>query len=225
MLGGQQPADRELIKSWMRRDWAENLYPGASNAEGRKELEEHLDAMLDLESGPPLIELNGRLIEESQKTLARLSVAQRAYALLKSQARTATAGDWVAAQKGGPDATRVFEAAGDPTLESVRVPEFFTYIGFQHDFIERLGDIADRIKRDRWVLGAAGEQAALCRAIRQSARRPAGPLHHGLHDRLAGCVEQAAAAQDDRRQAAIHRAERDIGADLAAQAADRIDSR
>jgi len=161
MLGGQQPADRELIKSWMRRDWAENLYPGASNAEGRKALEEHLDAMLDLENGPPLIDLNGRLIEESQKTLARLSVADRAYALLKSQSRTSNAADWVAAQKGGPDATRVFETPGDPTLESVRVPEFFTYFGFQHDFIERLGDIADRIKRDRWVLGAAGEQAAL----------------------------------------------------------------
>jgi type VI secretion system protein ImpL len=161
MLGGQQPADRALIKSWMRRDWAENLYPGASNAEGRKALEEHLDAMLDLESGPPLIELNGRLIEESQKALARLSVAERAYALMKSQARTSNAGDWVAAQKGGPDATRVFETPGDPTLESIRVPEFFTYFGFQHDFIERLGDIADRVKRERWVLGTAGEQAAL----------------------------------------------------------------
>jgi type VI secretion system protein ImpL len=161
MLGGLQPTDRELIKSWMRRDWAENLYPGASNAEGRKLLEEHLDAMLDLESGPPLIDLNGRLIEDSQKTLARLSVAQRAYELLKSQAHTSAAGDWVAARKGGPDVTRVFEAPGDPTLESVRVPEFFTYLGFQHDFIERLGDIADHIKRERWVLGAAGEQPAL----------------------------------------------------------------
>jgi len=161
MLGGLQPADRELIKSWMRRDWAENLYPGASNAEGRKLLEEHLDAMLELENGPPLIDLNGRLIEDSQKTLARLSVAQRAYELLKSQAHTSTAGDWVAARKGGPDVARVFEAPGDPTLETVRVPEFFTYVGFQHDFIERLGDIADHIKRERWVLGAAGEQPAL----------------------------------------------------------------
>ena len=126
-----------------------------------KLLEEHLDAMLDLETGSPLIELNGRLIEESQKTLARLSIAQRAYELLKSQARTSTAGDWVAARKGGPDVTRVFDAPGDPTLESVRVPEFFTYLGFQHDFIDRLADIADRVKRDRWVLGAAGEQPAL----------------------------------------------------------------
>ena len=161
MLGGLHPADRELIKSWMQRDWAENLYPGASNAEGRKLLEQHLDAMLDLETGSPQVELDSRLIEESQKALARLSIAQRAYELLKSQAGTSTAGDWVAALKGGPDVTRVFDAPGDPTLESVRVPEFFTYLGFQHDFIDRLADITDRVKRDRWVLGAAGEQSAL----------------------------------------------------------------
>jgi type VI secretion system protein ImpL len=161
MLGGLHQADRELIKSWMRRDWAENLYPGASNAEGRKLLEQHLDAMLDLETGSPQIGLNGRLIDESQKALARLSIAQRAYELLKSQARTSTSGDWAAARKGGPDVARVFDAAGDPTLESVRVPEFFTYMGFQHDFIDQLGDITDRVKRDRWVLGTAGEQSAL----------------------------------------------------------------
>jgi type VI secretion system protein ImpL len=161
MLGGLHQTDPDLIKSWMRRDWSENLYPGASNAEGRKLLEDHLAAMLELDSGPPLIGLNGRLIEESQKTLARLSLAQRAYELLKSQARTSAAGDWVAARKGGPDITRVFEAADDPTLETVRVPAFFTYAGFQHDFVERLADIAERVKRDRWVLGEAGNQQAL----------------------------------------------------------------
>jgi type VI secretion system protein ImpL len=88
-------------------------------------------------------------------------VTERAYQLLKSQARATTAGDWVAAQKGGPDTALVFEAPGDPTLESVRVPEFFTYFGFQHDFVDRLGDLADRIKKDRWVLGPAGEQDVL----------------------------------------------------------------
>jgi type VI secretion system protein ImpL len=98
MLAGLHPADRELIKSWMERDWADNLYPGVANAQGRKLLEEHLDAMLDLETGSPLFTPNGRLIEESQKALARLNVAERAYAILKSQARTSTAGDWVAAR-------------------------------------------------------------------------------------------------------------------------------
>jgi type VI secretion system protein ImpL len=154
------PEDRNLIKSWMQRDW-EVLYPDARNAAGRKALAEHLDAMLALESGDPLIELNGRLIEQSQGALARMSVTQRAYELLKSQARTATGGDWVAAQKGGPDVALVFEAPGDPTLEIVRIPEFFTSFGFEHDFVDRLGDIADRIKQDRWVLGPAGEQGVL----------------------------------------------------------------
>ena len=51
-----------MIKAWMQRDWAENLYPGATNAEGRRLLEEHLAAMFDLETEqPPLVELDGRL--------------------------------------------------------------------------------------------------------------------------------------------------------------------
>ena len=62
----------------MRRDWAENLYPGAGFARGRQLLEDHLVAMLDLDDGsPPLVSLNGALIEDSQRTLARLSVAER----------------------------------------------------------------------------------------------------------------------------------------------------
>ena len=123
MLGSQQPADRELIVSWMRRDWADNLYPGAGNASGRKALEEHLTAMLDLETDQePLITLHGPLIEETQKTLARLSVSQRAYELLKSQSRSAQLADWVPAQRGGPDFALVFAAAGGQDVNAVSVP-------------------------------------------------------------------------------------------------------
>jgi type VI secretion system protein ImpL len=160
MLGGQQPADRGLIVSWMRRDWADNLYRGAADAEGRKLLEDHLVAMLDLETGPPLMELDGRIVKESQDRLARMSVAQRAYELLKSQSRSAT-GDWIAARRGGNEAERVFEAAGGQKLDTVRVPEFFTYNGFHKLFIGRLGDIAETVKKDRWVLGPAGDQGAV----------------------------------------------------------------
>jgi type VI secretion system protein ImpL len=160
MLGGQQPPDREMIRAWMTRDWT-TLYPGASNVAPIKRLEDHLMAMFDLATGDPLIELDGRMIEESQKTLARLSVAQRAYELLKSQARASTAGDWIAARKGGNDVARVFEAEGGAALDTIRVPEFFTYNGFHKSFIEPLGDIAERIKRERWVLGQAGDQQAV----------------------------------------------------------------
>jgi type VI secretion system protein ImpL len=163
MLGGQQPPNRDLIKSWMQRDWAENLYPGSTNAEGRRLLDEHLAALLALETEQaPLVELDGRLVEEAQKTLVRLSVAQRAYVLLKSEASSVAApGDWTVTRKGGLDAANVFEADGGQPLDTIRVPEFYTYAGFQQKFIAKLGDLSDRMKRDRWVLGEAGQQAAL----------------------------------------------------------------
>src|SRR6185312_14521277 len=130
MLGGQQPADREFVLSWMRRDWADNLYPGAGNVAGRKALEEHLAAMLDLDSGEePLFTLHGPLIEETQKTLARLSVSQRAYELLKSQSRSLQLADWVPAQRGGPDFALVFGAPAGQDLNTISVPGFFTYAG------------------------------------------------------------------------------------------------
>jgi type VI secretion system protein ImpL len=162
MLGGLHPEDKELIKSWMERDWAENLYPGPTNAEGRKLLEEHLAAMFDLETEePPLIELDGRLVLEAQKTLARLSVAQRAYELLKSEGRSLEANDWSVARKGGLDVANVFEGDKGQSLESISVPAFFTYNGFQDKFVAKLADLSERMRKDRWVLGEAGEQAAL----------------------------------------------------------------
>jgi len=162
MVGGQHPPDKALIKSWMQRDWVDNLYPGAANTEGRRLLEEHLAAMFDLETGqPPLVELDGRLVRQAQNSLARLSVAQQAYEALKSEARASTAGDWVATRKGGPDVSVVFESAAGPSLDAVRVPAFFTYNGFQQMFIAKLGGLADRMNRDRWVLGDAGQQAAI----------------------------------------------------------------
>jgi type VI secretion system protein ImpL len=162
MLGGLHPPDKELIKSWMQRDWAENLYPGPTNAEGRKLLEEHLDALFGLETTePPLVDLDGRLVQEAQKTLARLSVAQRAYELLKSEGRGSAADDWRVARKGGLDVANVFEGDKGQSLESISVPAFFTYNGFQDRFIAKLADLSERMKKDRWVLGEAGEQAAL----------------------------------------------------------------
>ena len=162
MLGGQHPPDQALIKSWMQRDWADNLYPGATNAEGRRLLEDHLTAMFDLETEqPPLVELDGRLIGEAQNSLARLSVAQRAYELLKSEARAATSGDWLVTRKGGPDVSVVFESTAGQSLDNVRVPAFFTYNGFQQMFIAKLGGLSERMNRDRWVLGDAGQQTAI----------------------------------------------------------------
>lgn len=163
MIGGQAKLDRDLVTSWMRLDWAENLFPGPVNAKGREALEEHLTAMLDLDEGDtePMVKLNQSLIEQSQRTLRRLSIAERAYELLRTQARSESQKDWVVSQRGGSDVRLVFEGVSGEDLDQIRVPYFYTYDGFQNAFIGRLGDIGDRIEKERWVLGENVDQQAI----------------------------------------------------------------
>jgi type VI secretion system protein ImpL len=161
MIGGQRPPDRDLIVSWMRRDWADNLYPGAANADGRAALEQHLEAMLKMQSGELLVGVNGALVEDAQTTLARLSISQRAYELMKSQARAGGAADWIPARAGGQDFGLVFDVAQGDTLDSLRVPGFYTYLGFHRDFIGKLPGVAEQLKSEQWVLGQAGQQQAV----------------------------------------------------------------
>lgn len=163
ILGGRQKMDEDLILSWVRRDFAENLYPGATFARLRTSLEEHASAMLKLDGGTPPV-LNEPLIEEAQRILARMSLGQRAYQLMKSQARPGPGkDDWIIARKGGGDAKTVFEAKNGVDLETVRVPYFFTYDGFHEGFIGKMRDAAIQIQKERWVLGAAGAEDVLAR--------------------------------------------------------------
>jgi type VI secretion system protein ImpL len=167
MLGTARPVDRDLVLSWERQDWA-TLAPGPAQEQGRKALEEHLLALLD-NKRTPLVQASATVVEDSQKTLAQLSVAQRAYQLLKSETRSLNLADWVAAQAGGPEFDRVFEAAGGADVETIRVPGFFTYSGFQRAFMNRLPGITDRIKKESWVLGSIAEQSTV---VEQYARLP-----------------------------------------------------
>ncbi|MGH6811884.1 MAG: type VI secretion system membrane subunit TssM, partial [Methylocella sp.] len=163
MLGGLHSVDRDLVLSWERQDWEDELYQGAGpQAVGRKALEEHLIALLDLEgNGEMLVEPSMTVVEESQKTLARLSVSERAYQLLKSQARLLHIPDWVATRAGGADLDRVFEGVGGVGLDSIHVPAFFTYPGFQQAFLGNLPGIAERVAKERWVLGKFADQGVI----------------------------------------------------------------
>jgi type VI secretion system protein ImpL len=160
MITDQMRMDRGLVIGWMRSDW-ETLYPGpGQQAEGRKALEDQLIAMLDLAESAGdeiLVEPNQVLIDDCRAILARLKLADRAYRILRSQAQQ-TVPDWIAAQHGGQDFGVVFQTAtGDP-VDTVRVPGFFTYDGFQRALLEKLPTIEEQLKRDNQVLGSvAGE--------------------------------------------------------------------
>lgn len=163
MLGGKAPAvDRDLILAWMGSDWQTNMYPGAANSSTRVDLEQHLLAMLDLGAGQrATFELNGPLIENAQRALARMNIADRAYALIRSTGYSAPIEDWVVVQRGGPDTALVFETIDGTPIDELRIPGLFTYSGFHDFFLDQLAAVADRLIEDQWVMGEVGKQQAV----------------------------------------------------------------
>ena len=164
MLGKQAPTiDERLIVNWFTRDWEDRLFPGAPYAQGRARLKDHLLALLALDRGrsDASVSLNGPLVAEAQATLARMRVAERAYTLLKAASHNEPLEDWVASQRGGPDMALVFEAANGASLDTVRVPAFFTYDGFYVGLLDRMTTIADTMQKEKWALGAAGQENAV----------------------------------------------------------------
>ncbi|RUU31537.1 type VI secretion system membrane subunit TssM [Mesorhizobium sp. M6A.T.Ce.TU.016.01.1.1] len=163
MLGGKAPkVDDELIVSWMRQDWEQNRYPGENNREGRAQLEKHLRAMLALDDAyDPVFERNQPLVESAQRSLGRMSLADRASALVKSAVYAAALDDFSVSVKGGPEAQLLFERVDGGDLSGLRVPGIYTYGGFNNFYLEQLSRIAQMLVDDQWVLGGGGEQGGI----------------------------------------------------------------
>lgn len=163
MLSGDPtiPVDTALISGWMQGDW-EKLYPGEPNKIARDNLKQHLESMLDLNSGTaPRMELNGDLVKATQSSLARLSLATRAFALIRSTAHSPDVKDWTVAEHAGSDAQFVFATADGKPLESVGVQALYTYDGFYGLFLNKLKAVISLLKNERWVLGEAGSTEVL----------------------------------------------------------------
>lgn len=162
MLGGDPtiPVDTALIEGWMQGDW-EGLYPGEPNKAARDSLGQHLDAMLNIEGTPRPIALNGDLVKASQVALTRLSLAERAFAIIKSTAHDPSVRDWTVAGNAGPDAAVVFGTVDGSPVESVGVQSLFTYDGFYGLFLDKMKSVITLLQNERWVLGEAGATQAL----------------------------------------------------------------
>ncbi len=158
MLGGLVTADRQFLVDWMERDWSENLYPGPRNSDGRKQLVDHLLALLDVDPGvAPSVSLSGPLIERTRAELAQIDVAERAYRVLAERAKQSLHDDWSAARNGGAGTLVVF----DDTIEAIEVPYFLTKAGFVRAYMDKLDGIESDLARDRRVLGPADEDPAV----------------------------------------------------------------
>jgi type VI secretion system protein ImpL len=165
MMGGQAPAlDRKAVKAWAVADWAETAYPGADRSGVREELEKHLDALLEDEQFGAVwperrAPLDGALINAARAGVQTLSLADRAYALLKANAAAAGKTDWAAGAVLSAGDARAF-ANGDAVLAQT-VPYFFTKAGFQDAYQKGLQNVRGELERDLWVMGSDAEKESI----------------------------------------------------------------
>jgi type VI secretion system protein ImpL len=155
MLGGQGPLDAKAVKAWVENDWAASVYPGADREQTRKELGQHLDALLgedDLGSvwQNHTAPLDGGLIASARQAVQTLSLADRAYAILR-QKGSATGAPWQAGTVLGSGDAQAF-ANGDAVLR-LSVPYFFTREGYDKAYLLGLQTVQDDLKKELWVLG------------------------------------------------------------------------
>ena len=156
MLGGQGPMNDAAVRSWITGDWAGQQFPGADRAGVRKELSQHLDALLadkDIAVAWPerKAPLDGTAIASARASLQTLGLADRAYAVLRQKA---------AIDGGQPWAAQTVLAAGDAqafangeAVLAMQVPYFYTRAGFEKAYQIGLATVQQDMKRDLWVMG------------------------------------------------------------------------
>ncbi|WP_315760679.1 type VI secretion system membrane subunit TssM [Sphingomonas sp. Y38-1Y] len=155
MLGQQGPMDAKAVRQWVSADWAREVLPGADAAPEREKLGKHLAALLedkDLAAvwpgrKPPL---DGDLVASARASVGTLSLADRAYAVMRQKAAGQGA-DWLVANVLSQGDAAAF-ANADQVL-GARVPYFFTREGFEKAYTVGLATVQADLKRDLWVLG------------------------------------------------------------------------
>lgn len=156
MLGGFGPLDRQAVRAWVVEDWRSASLAGADRADVRTQLAQHLDVMLgdpDLGGVWPSrrAPLDGALIASTRTALQNLSLADRAYAVLRQRASAAGGSDWRADAVLASGDRQAFRN-GDVVLGAT-IPWFFTKEGYAKAYRSGLRDVQAELDRDLWVLG------------------------------------------------------------------------
>jgi type VI secretion system protein ImpL len=163
-LGGHSPSglDTAAVRSWALGHWAETEFAGADREPLRKELAQHLDALLGDPSFSSVWEerrapLDAALIDRSRASLQTLSLDQRAYALLAQKASAEP--DWRVEQVLEPGQALAF--LDGEAVRAQAVPYFYTRDGFERAYQLGLRDLQGELERDLWVLGGDQDRASL----------------------------------------------------------------
>jgi type VI secretion system protein ImpL len=157
LIGGRAPAfEPDSVERWVSEDWATNVYPGGDSESGRGHLQQHLQVVLRDsqfgriwgDTGAPL---DGGLVKTAQASIQSLSMADRAYAILKQKAAGAGP-DWQVKEILDSGAARAF--ANGQALLARSVPFFFTPEGYKRIYLLGRVSVQRDLQKDSWMFGS-----------------------------------------------------------------------
>ena len=163
MLGGYHNLDAPTVRAWVISDWQQVSLASADLEDTRKQLGEHLDALLtDKSLGRVWAErqapIDDSVVQASRTQVGALSMADRAYALLRQRAASSGGSDWVAGEILSTGAAQAFEAP--EAFRQLRIPFFYTKTGYEKFYQLQLNDVQRVLKADLWLLGDDQNKAA-----------------------------------------------------------------
>ena len=156
MLGGAGPFDAEALKVWIRADWDRTL--ATASVAQRKQLDEHLDALMRDKVVVSPFPLNQDLVRNTRAVLNQQPPANRTYSRIKSRLLGPEPPEFTITSIAGPEAPNVLVRASKQPLNS-GVPGLFTARGYPIFQRELASAMADMGLEDAWVLGRTAPTA------------------------------------------------------------------
>jgi type VI secretion system protein ImpL len=180
MLGGAGPLDKGAVRSFINHDWATEVYPGPDSNSERTQLGQHLAALLDdpdMSAAWPgrRAPLDGQLVASARQAVQTLSLADRAYAVMRQKAATAGPA-WEMANVLSQGDALAF--TNPDAVLSAQVPYFYTREGFEKSYTLGLATVQQDLKKDLWVLGPDADTSGI-----QSEMQSVRPGVAGLYAR------------------------------------------
>jgi len=144
MFNKLEHTDKQLISDWFTTDWNSNMQGEASR---RKELEMHLNALLELDLEP--YPLNESVVKRTRNLLLRVPVHQRVYSRIRTRPEFNQKVD-VLNLFG--EAVRETYTMTTEVEEALHVPYMYTQEGYENIDLSTDSPVIAGIVNDRWVL-------------------------------------------------------------------------
>ncbi len=160
MMRDMDHFDAQALKAYFEHDW-DAQFGRNIGVDERRQLSEHLDALLA--QGPvasPIAE-DKALVESVRSRMASVSLAQRIYQRMRQAGVGSEFPDFTLARIGGPNATLVFASQGQrPPTKGV--PGLFTWDGYHKGFERNVEAATKQLASEQpWVLGIANPAPTL----------------------------------------------------------------